>query len=92
VCAALLIFSFFDFGDGNWRQAEAWNLFLASAVQVKLLPKERYGDSLSGLEHPTFQLRGGHSATELFPPLLIFKTQFGHLPKRGLQRWHGLHI
>ena len=37
----------FDFGDGNWRQAEAWNLLLAWLGWTPL-PKERNGDSLSG--------------------------------------------
>jgi len=50
----------FDFGDGNWRRAKARILLFAGAVEVN-------GESLKGpwLEHPTFQLKGGHSTTEL---------------------------
>jgi len=32
----LLIF-YFDFGDRNWRQAEAWNLLLAEVAEVNAL-------------------------------------------------------
>jgi len=40
------VFCFFlIFGDGSWRQAEAWIVLLAGAVEVT---KERYGNSLSG--------------------------------------------
>ena len=36
---------FFNFGHGNWWQAEAWIALLAGVVEV---PKEHYGNSLSG--------------------------------------------
>jgi len=29
------------------------------------MPKERYGESLQWIDHPTFQLRGGYSTTGL---------------------------
>ena len=42
-------FVFGNFGDGNWRQAEAWIVLLAGAVEVNaILPKERYGNSFRG--------------------------------------------
>ena len=46
--------------------------FLPRRLKWTLLSKERYGDSLSftWIEHPTFQLRGGHSTTGLSPPHL----------------------
>jgi len=43
-------------------------LFLPGAVRWTPMPKERYGDSLSGRgsnEYPVFELRGGHFTTEL---------------------------
>ena len=40
--------SFFSFGGGKQRQANTWTTILAGAVEVSTLPKERYGDSLSG--------------------------------------------
>ena len=33
---------FTDFGYGNWRQGEAWNLLLSGRLRWTLLPKERY--------------------------------------------------
>jgi len=38
---------FVNFGDSNWRQAEAWIVLLAGAVEVNALAKERYGNSLN---------------------------------------------
>ena len=38
---------FFFFGDGNWRQAEAWIVLLAGAVEMNALALERYGNSIS---------------------------------------------
>jgi len=42
--------------------------FLPGRLRWTLLPNERYGNSLSGCEHPTFQLGGRHLTTELLPP------------------------
>jgi len=46
--------------------------FLPGRLRWTLLPKERYGNSLSAVDrtpkHPTFQLGGGHLITELLPP------------------------
>jgi len=58
------------FVDGNWRQAKSEVYFVPRGLRWTLLPKERYGYTFSGRgsnEHPTFQLRGGHSTTELLP-------------------------
>ena len=51
-------FLFVNFGDGDWRQAEAWNLLFAWGGWSKCG---------SWIDHPTFQLRGGRTTTELFP-------------------------
>ena len=34
---SMVLFLFFNFGDGNWRQAEAWIMLLAGAVEVNAL-------------------------------------------------------
>ena len=54
------------------RPIEFCFLFLSGRLRWTLLPKQRYGDSLSGLghsvavvKHPSFQLRGGRFNTEL---------------------------
>ena len=39
---------FVNFGDGNWRRAEAWIVLLAGQLRRTLLSKERYGNLLSG--------------------------------------------
>jgi len=53
---------FFFYGDGNWRQAEAWNVLLAGAVEVNVLAQGalRQFTQWLRIEHPTFQLGGGH--------------------------------
>jgi len=58
------------FGDSNWRQAEAWNVLLAGAVEVNALAQGalRQFTQWQWIEHPTFQLGGGHLITELLPP------------------------
>jgi len=38
--------------------------FLSGRLRWTLLPKKRYGDSLSESNTPTFQLRGRHCTTE----------------------------
>ena len=55
-----------------WRQAEAWKLLLAGAVSVNALARRALRRFTKGpwIEGPTFQLRGGHSNTELSPPQL----------------------
>jgi len=57
---------FVDFGDGNWRQAEASIVLLAGAVEVNALAQGALRQSTQWLwiEHPTLQLRGGHFTTE----------------------------
>ena len=64
----------FILGDSNWRQAEAWALLLAGAIEVNALAQGalRRFTQWSWAEHQTFQLRGGHSATELSPPIAHF--------------------
>jgi len=59
-----------NFGDGNWRQAEARIVLLAGAVEVNALPQGVLHQFTQWvfIEHPTFQLRGGHFTTELLPP------------------------
>ena len=61
------IIFFVDFGDGNWRQAEAWIVLLARAVEVNALAQgalRRFTQWL-WIEHSTFQLRGVQFTTEL---------------------------
>jgi len=45
-----------------WRQAEAWNVLLAGAVEVNALAQGalRQFTQWLRIEHPTFQLGGGH--------------------------------
>jgi len=59
------------FGDGNLRQAEAWIVLLAGAVEVNALAQGtlRQFTQWLWIEHPTFQLRGGHFTVELLPPI-----------------------
>jgi len=47
--------------------------FLPGRLRWTILPKERYGNALSGCEskHQTFQLRDGHFITELLPPQFV---------------------
>ena len=53
---------FVNFGDGNWRQGEAWIVLLAGAIEVNALAQEalRQFTQWLWIEHPTFQLGGGH--------------------------------
>ena len=74
-CLQWLYFFFFvNFGDGNWRQAEAWNVLLAGAAEVNALALGalRQFTQWLWIEHPTFQSGGGHFTTELFPPPIVF--------------------
>jgi len=41
-------FFFYNFDDSNWRQAKPELHFLPGQLRWTLLPKERYGNSLSG--------------------------------------------
>jgi len=52
------ILFYFDFGDGNSRQAEARNLLPAGAVEVNALAHEalRRLTQWPWVEHPTLQL------------------------------------
>ena len=59
---------FLIFGDSNWRQAEAWNVLLAGAVEVNALAQGALRQFTQWIEHPTLQLGGGHLTTELLPP------------------------
>jgi len=61
---------FYNFDDSNWRQAEAWIVLLAGAVQVNALAQGtlRQFTQWLWIEHPTFWLRGRHFTTELLPP------------------------
>ena len=72
----LNIFFFVNFGDGNWRQAETWIVLLAGAVEVNALAalaqETQQFTQWLWIEHPTFQLRGGHFTTELCRPRWIF--------------------
>jgi len=63
-------FFFVNFGDGNWRQAEAWIVLLVGTVEVSALAYGalRQFTQWLWIEHPTFQLRGGHFTTEPLPP------------------------
>jgi len=64
-----VVFLFFvNFGDGNWRQAEACIVFLSGEVEVNALAQEavRQFTQWLWIEHPIFQLRGRHFTTELF--------------------------
>jgi len=68
VLSALAFFC--NFGYGNWRQAEAWIVLHAGAVEVNALAQGalRQFTQCLRIEHPTFQLRGGHFTTELCRP------------------------
>jgi len=61
---------FVKFGDGYWRQAEAWIVFLAGAVEANVLAQGalRQLNQWLWIEHPAFQLRSGHFTTELLSP------------------------
>jgi len=52
------IFLFVNFGDGNWRQAEAWIVLLPGAVEVNVLAQGalRQFTQWPWIEQPTFQL------------------------------------
>jgi len=69
--SAHVLFFCFIFGDSNWRQAEAGIVLLAGAVEVNALVQEavRQFTQWLWIEHPTFQLGGGHLTIELLPPL-----------------------
>jgi len=47
-CGECIYANFLICGDGNLRQGEAWNFFQPGPLRGILLPKERYGNSLSG--------------------------------------------
>jgi len=61
---------FINLGDGNWRQAEAWIVLLAGAVEVNALVQGalRQFTQWLWIDHSTFQLTGGRFATDLLPP------------------------
>jgi len=64
------LFLFYFFGGGNWRQAEAWIVILARAAEVNAHAQGalRQFTHWPWIEHPTFQLGGGHFTTKLLPP------------------------
>ena len=85
----LLLF-FVNFGDGNWRQAKAWIVLLARAGEVNALAQGvlQQFTQWPWIEHPTFQLRGGSSTTELLPPPILFPSVvFQHLSKSNKRGW-----
>jgi len=63
-----------NFGDGNWREAKAWILLLARAVEINPLAcgALRQFTQWSWIKHPTFQLSGGHFTTELLEATDIY--------------------
>ena len=73
----------FDIGDGNWRQAKAWSLLLSVAVEVNALAQGalRRFTQWWWIEHPTFQLRGGHFTTEL---MVLWHSYSGFSNKKKL--------
>ena len=68
-----IFFLLVNFGDGNSRQAEAWIVLLAGAIEVNALAQGtlRQFTKWLWIEHPTFQLGGGHFTTELMPPQVV---------------------
>jgi len=71
IISKIIHFFSFDFGWRQWRQAEAWILFLVGAFEVNALAQGALRRFIQWpwVEHPTYQF-GGHSATELSPPLM----------------------
>jgi len=49
---------FYNFGDDNWRQVEAWIVLLAGAIEVNALAQGalRQFTQWLWIEYPTFQL------------------------------------
>jgi len=78
---------FLNFGDDNWRQAEAWILLFAGAVEMNALAQAalRRFTQRPWIERPTFQLRGGHFITGLTPPFLRFRHNASY---SGFDRLH----
>ena len=70
---------FVNFGDDCWRQAEAWIVLLVGEVEVNALAQGalRKFTQWLWIEHPTFQLGGGHFTTELLPPQISHCKQGG---------------
>jgi len=65
---------FYHFSDGDWRHANAGNMFPTWAVEVNDLYQEALQrfTQWPWIEHPTFQLRGRHSTTRYRRPSEIF--------------------
>ena len=76
----MLLCYFINFDDGIWRQAEAWIVFLAGAIDVNALAQGalRQFTQWLWMDHPTFQLRGRHLSTELLPPQSRLVYYKGH--------------
>jgi len=87
---------FYNFDDSYWRQAEAWIVLLAGVVEVNALAQGALRQFIqwSWIEHPIFQLRGGHFTTAVLPPhwpllllLQIFRSRYLLLLLQTFQLW-----
>jgi len=65
-----LLSSFVNFGDGSWRQAKAWIVLLAVAIEINALAEEALREFTQWLwiEHSNLQFRGGRCTNEVLPP------------------------
>jgi len=54
-----------DLFNDIWRQAEPWLMLSVGAIVVNALVQGALRRTTQWIEHLTFQLGGGHSATEL---------------------------
>jgi len=68
----------YDFGDGNYRHVNSWNMLLAGAADANNLTQQalqRFTQCRWIIGHTTFQLRGKNSTTELSSSSLMLRCQ-----------------